>query len=296
MNQKAPGAEPVRAVGDELHGAGAGVADRECRLHRGLAHRRAKLRTHAGRQRLLDHLLMAALQRAVALVEMDRVAVRVGEHLHLDMARRRDIFLDQHAVVAERILGLALGCFQHGFEIGMLVDAPHPLAAAAGDGLDQHRIADLISLLLEEGRLLAIAVIARHHRHPGLLHQRLGAAFQSHGADRLRRRADEDEAGLCARLGELGILRKKSVARMHTLRAGLPRHLDQLVDAQIAFGRRRRPDRISLVALPNVKRACVSVRIDRDGAKPKPRGGARDPAGDLAAVGNQDRREHEPRN
>ncbi len=239
---------------------------------------------------------MAALQRAVALVQMDRVAVRIGEHLHFDVAGRRDIFLDQHAVVAERILGLALGCFQPGLEIGMLVDAPHPLAAATGDGLDQHRIADLISLLLKEGRLLPIAVIARHHRHPGPLHQRLGAAFQSHGADRVRRRTDEDQAGLRTRLGELGVLRKKSVARMHTLRAGLPCHLDQLVDAKIAFGRCRRPDRISLVALPDVKRAGVSIRIDRDGAKPKPRGGARDPAGDLAAVGNQDGREHEPRN
>ena len=51
---------------------------------------------------------MAALQRAVALVEMDGVAVRVGEHLHFDVARRGDIFLDQHAPVAERALRLAL--------------------------------------------------------------------------------------------------------------------------------------------------------------------------------------------
>ena len=63
---------------------------------------------------------------------------------------------------------------------------------------------------------------------------------------------------------------------------------------EIAFGRRRRPDRIGLVALPDMQRAGVGVRIDRDGAKPEPRGGARDPAGDLAAVGNQDGREHEP--
>jgi hypothetical protein len=43
---------------------------------------------HAGGRRLLDHLLVAALQRAVALEQVDRIAVvAVAEHLHLDMAR-----------------------------------------------------------------------------------------------------------------------------------------------------------------------------------------------------------------
>ena len=98
--------QPLRAVGDELDRARAGIADRLRGFHRGLAHRRAQLRAHAGRRRLLDHLLVAALQRAVALVEMDGVAVAVGEHLHLDVARRGDVFLDQHARVAERAVRL----------------------------------------------------------------------------------------------------------------------------------------------------------------------------------------------
>ena len=68
-------------------------------------------RVHARRRRFLDHLLVAALQRAVALEQMDDIAVLVAEHLHLDMARAGDIFLDQHAVVAEggRRLALAGG-------------------------------------------------------------------------------------------------------------------------------------------------------------------------------------------
>ena len=78
---------------------------------------------------------------------MDRVAVRVGEHLHLDVARRGDVFLDQHARVAERRLRLALRAFERGLELGVLVDAAHALAAAAGHRLDQHRIADLVGLL-----------------------------------------------------------------------------------------------------------------------------------------------------
>ena len=36
----------------------------------------------------LDHLLVAALHRAVALAEVDRVAEAVAEDLDLDVARR----------------------------------------------------------------------------------------------------------------------------------------------------------------------------------------------------------------
>ncbi len=140
--------------------------------------------------------------------------MRVREHLQLDVARCRNIFLDQHARVAERTAGLALRGFKRRLEIGMLVDAPHAFAAAARDSLDQHRVADLVSLLLEERRLLALAVIARHDRHAGSLHQCLSAAFQSHGADRRRRWPDEDDVCLGACLSELRILGEEAVARM----------------------------------------------------------------------------------
>ncbi len=89
------------AVGDKLDRAGALVTDRQRRRDRGLAHAGAQVGAHAGGRRLLDHLLVPPLQRTVALVEMDGVAVAVGEHLHLDVARRADIFFDQHARVAE---------------------------------------------------------------------------------------------------------------------------------------------------------------------------------------------------
>ncbi len=149
---------------------------------------------------------MAALQRTVALVEMNGVAVPVCKDLHLNMARRVDIFLDQDALVAESGLGLAHGGAKCSVEIGMLVDAAHALAAAAGDRLDQNRIADLIGFLLEEFRLLHLAMETRHHRHAGLFHQRLGAILQAHGAHGRRRRADEDDAGIDASLRERRVL------------------------------------------------------------------------------------------
>src|SRR4051812_23745504 len=225
---EAVGPQPARTVHDELNRAGALIADRTRGFGRGAAHRFAHFCRHARRGRLLNHLLMAALQRTIALIQMDDVAMAIGEYLHLDVARRGDEFLDQHARVAECGLSFAHRAFERGFELGMLVDAAHAFAAAARDRLDQYRVADLVSLLLEKLRVLQLAMIARDHRHAGFLHQRLGAILQAHGANCGRRRADEDNPRLSTGFGELRILRKKAVARMDALRAAPPRRLDQL--------------------------------------------------------------------
>ncbi len=58
----------------------------------------------------------------------------------------RIYFSMQHAVVAERAGRLALAEVQRIGEVGGGIDAAHALAAAARDGLDQHRIADRVGL------------------------------------------------------------------------------------------------------------------------------------------------------
>ena len=51
---------------------------------------------------------MPALQRAIALAEMHRGAVRVGHHLDLDVPRILDVLLDVDRAVAKPGLTLAL--------------------------------------------------------------------------------------------------------------------------------------------------------------------------------------------
>ena len=58
------------------------------------------------RGRFFQDLLVAALQRAVALAQMDGVALAVAEHLEFDVARLGEILLQIDAVVAEGGLGL----------------------------------------------------------------------------------------------------------------------------------------------------------------------------------------------
>ena len=55
---------------------------------------------------------MPALERAIALPEMDDVAVLVPENLHFDMARLLDVFLEVDTSILECLLRL----LARGFE------------------------------------------------------------------------------------------------------------------------------------------------------------------------------------
>ena len=66
-------------------------------------------RVERGRGAFLPDLLMAALQRTIALAEVNRLAPAVAEHLDFDMARLVQIFFEIDRIVAERRLGLGLG-------------------------------------------------------------------------------------------------------------------------------------------------------------------------------------------
>ena len=137
--------ELVGAVGrdEELDGARAAVVD----ARRGRAGGRAEARAGGGvdhrRRRLLDDLLVPALQRALALAEVDDGAVRVGEHLHLDVPRALDEPLQQQRVVAERGGRHAAGRRERLGQLRRRAHDLHPLAAAARGRLDEQREARL---------------------------------------------------------------------------------------------------------------------------------------------------------
>jgi hypothetical protein len=86
---------------------------------------------------------VTALDGAVALVQVYVVAVGVAQHLDLDVARLEHVLLDEDAVVAEGVAGLVDAGGEAFVGFGVVVGHAQALAAAAGGGLDHHRIADL---------------------------------------------------------------------------------------------------------------------------------------------------------
>ena len=284
--------EAAVLVGDELDGARALVVHRARRRDGGLAHLAPPRLGHAGRRRFLEHLLVAPLHGAVALEQVDAVPVAVGEHLDLDVARARHVALDQHVVVAEARQRLALARRERVGELARRADDAHPLAAAAGRRLQQHRVADAVRFLAQERRVLPVAVVTRDERHRRLFHQRLGRALAAHRADRRDRRPDEHDARGRARFGERLVLGQEPVAGMDRLGAGLPRGVDDARDVEVAFARGRRADQHRLVGQPRVPRVGVGLREHGDGAHVQPARRLDDAAGDFAAVRDQDLAEH----
>ena len=73
----------------------------------------------------LDDLLVAALDRAVALEEMHGIAMRVAQHLHLDMAGALDQLFQIDLVLAEGRHGLALAFRHLAGEVFLGADGAH---------------------------------------------------------------------------------------------------------------------------------------------------------------------------
>ena len=280
-------------AGDELDRAGAVVADGLGQRHGLLAHGLAGLGIEQRGRRLLDHLLVATLDGAFALAQVDDMPVLVAQHLDLDVPGVLDELLHEHAIVAEARLGLRAGKPEALLRLlGRISDA-HALAAAACRGLDHDGVADLLGDLHGFPGVGDLAEVAGHGRHLGFRGCLLALDLVAHGRDRPGVGADEDDAGLLERKGERFTLRQEAVARMHRLGAGLAAGLHDLIHQEVGLGRGRRPDRDGLVGHLHVQPVAVGLRVDRHRLDAELLGRLDDPAGDLATVGDQDFLEHE---
>ncbi len=270
------------------------VADRLGERDRLLAHGAPRLLVEQRRGRLLDHLLIAALDRAFALAEVDDVAVLVADELDLDVARIDDELLDEHAIIAEGGLGLRARQRKAFLDLLARKGDAHALAAATRGGLHHHRIADLLGDLDGVLGVADLAHVARDGRDLGGGSRLLALDLVAHGGDRLGVGADEDDAGLGQRHGKGLAFRQEAVAGVHRLRARRLAGLDDLVDQQVGLRRRRRPDVHGLVRHIDVEGVAVGIGIDRDGLDSHFPRGLDDAASYLATVCNQDLFEHCP--
>jgi hypothetical protein len=133
------------AVEQPLDGAGAAVTDRPGSVDPEPADPVTELVADRRRGRLLDELLVTALDRAVAFAQVNDVAVRVREDLDFDVPRVFEVALDVDVRVGEVRLALAACGLVRA--VG-LVRAGHDLeslAAAAGRSLDRDRPAQLVA-------------------------------------------------------------------------------------------------------------------------------------------------------
>ncbi|MNX99952.1 hypothetical protein D3C86_1324300 [compost metagenome] len=285
--------EELAVFPQELDGADAQVADGGDGLVDRLADLLATLGRQGGRGGFFQHLLVAALQRAVAFAQVDDVAVAVGDDLDLDVARLLEVALHIDGAVAEGGLGLGLGRL-HGLDqiVGGQGDL-HAATAAAGGGLDDQREADGLGRLdggFDGFHLAVRAGDAGDARfHDGLL----GGDLVAHDPDMLGLGTDEGQAVGLDDLGEAGVFRQEAIARVDRLGAGDFRRRDDLRDVQIGLGRRRGADADAFVGQAHPHGAAVGLGVHGDGGDAHLLARPVDAQGDFAAVGDQDLGEHD---
>ena len=219
----------------ELAGAGADVAGLAQDRLGGLVEAGHLLLGEERRGRLLDELLVAALQRAVAGGDHHDVAVLVGQALGLDVARLVEVLLDEALAATERRHGLAHRGLEELGDLAHLAGDLEAAAAAAERRLDRDRQA----VLLGEGdRLVGVlerVLGAGRQRGADLLGDVAGLDLVAEALDRLGRRADPDQPGVDHGLGEVGVLGEEAVARVHRVGAGLLRDRDDLGDVEVGL-------------------------------------------------------------
>ena len=289
--------EDVAAGGveQELHGAGVLVADLAGEADGVGADAVAELGVEVGRRGDLDDLLVAALDRAVALVEVDDPALGAGavrEDLHLDVARVDDGLLDEDGRVAEGALGLAHAGLDRLAQVGAVLHAAHAAPAAAGDGLD------------EEGRLDRLGggeeLVDVGRRRDGLEHGYAGGLGRGDRArlvagegEHLGAGADEGDARGGARLGEGGVLREEAVAGVDRVGAAADRDVDDGLRVEVgADGVAHLADLVGLLGLHPVLGPAVLVREDGHRAHADLARRTEGPDCDLATVGDEHLGEH----
>ncbi len=283
--------ELVVLVEQEFHRAGVDVAHRLGGAHRQLADVLPLRLGELGRGRDFDQLLVAALDRAVALEQMDHVALGVAQNLYLDVLGPHHAFFDEDFGLAESLAGFghyAVIVFQ---QFGFVVAAADAAPAAAVGGFQHHRIADFIRQRARFLDVFQVVVRAGRDRDARCDHRVARLDFVAHLADHLRRGADETDAAARADGRQIGVFGQKAIARMQCVATGGGRQIDQRVRVEIAQNRIL-ADVISLVGLLHMERVAVGVGVDGDRLDAELGAGAHDADGDLAPVGDQYFLEH----
>jgi hypothetical protein len=225
----------LAALHEELHGAHALVPRMLHHPNRRSLDLLAELLGEAGGRRLLEHLLVTTLHRAVAQSEGEHVAVEIGHDLHLHVPPAFDPTLDEDAIVPEGGLGLVRGRTEGLLDLSGAGDHADATPSPAGGGLEDDRVAEALGgaaggLGVGEG----LAAPGRD-RDADLLGEALGGDLVSEAAQRLGPGAQPQEPRPDHRLGEGRILGEEPPARPHRIGTARPKRLEHPAHVEVGL-------------------------------------------------------------
>ena len=275
-------------VHQELDGAGASVPGMAADGQRRPGEAGPLFVVEIGRRRPFHDLLVAALDRAVALEQMTEITVMIAEDLDFHMPRPDHQLLEVNLIVAEGGLGLAPGGRHLIDNVCFVFYHPHAAPTTAPAGLEHDRQADGPGCLHDGGLVLGQRCGGRHHRHPGRHRQVAGGDFIAERAHDIGRRADEDDPRLRTRLGEFRVLGQEAVTGVDGIDSCVQRHADDGLDIQVGVdGALALADQVALVGLEAVQGEAVFPGIDGQRPHAQFGGGAKHANGDFAPIGDK---------
>src|SRR5437763_5250807 len=178
---------------------------------------------------------------------MNGPTVAVAQHLDLDVARLREIFLEIKRLIAEGGLGLRASGGERCDEVFRPLRYLHAPPAAPGSSLEENR---KTKRMRHRYRLLIggqAAIGPRHHRHAQSFRRAPGFDLVAHESNMRRLRPDEMNVVLSEYFGKACILREKAVTGMHRVGAGDLAGGQQRRDIEIAVAGRGRANAHALV-------------------------------------------------
>ena len=278
---------PSRRVDEELDRSGVDVADVIGEPLRVVGQCVAQGRIEAGGGGDLDHLLESPLHRAVTLEEVNDVALRVAEYLHLDVAHVGQGLFEEHGRVTEGTLGLPHGGFCCCCQALGLLDPAQTSPAAAGGRLDEEGEADLGA----EGREVAVGVEWRglaKDRQAGVLSGVARPLFVAGQLECGDRGTDEGDVRVGARLGEFRALGEEAVPGVDRVGPGVEGGGDDALRIEVGPHRvAGLTDLIGLVGLEPVEAVAILEGVDRHRLDAELVRGPEGTNGDLTAVGDE---------
>lgn len=129
----------VLLVDKELGGACVAVLDVPGDLDSVVQNSLTNIFGKVGRGSNLDDLLVATLDRAVTLEQMDAVALSISEELDFDVPWTLNESLDEDSSVTKRALGFADCALKGILELGMGTNDTHPTTSTAHSGFNDDR-------------------------------------------------------------------------------------------------------------------------------------------------------------
>ena len=280
--------ELAARVDEELERADVAVAAPDRGIDRATRDLLTKLLADRCGRRLFDHLLIAALDRALALSEADAAPVLVDRDLRLDVTHALEAALDVEARVAEGRLGLRARLIPQPLQLLRSGHLAHAATAATGARLQHHRIPDGLRDAQRLGHRLDRTIGTRDHWQAELLHRDARRDLVVEAPQDLGRRTDEHQTVLLADLREVRVLGEEAVAGMDGLRSADQRGRHDRRDVQVALARRGGTDADGFVREVHRQAVRIGLAVHEHGLDAELATRADDSQRDLAAIGDQD--------